>query len=57
MLVGGGWTKLIGSAYLYIKNECGIWTLVKEFGALGEEIGKDPQDNYGAYVSISRIIF
>ncbi len=54
MLVGGGWTKLIGAAYLYVKNECGIWALVKEFGALGEEIGKDPQDNYGAYVSISK---
>lgn len=54
LLVGGGWTDLTGAAYIFKKNDCGYWSLLKEFHAQGEGPEKASKDNFGAYVAISK---
>lgn len=54
LVIGGGfWKNNNGAAYVYIKNECGVWEYRQKITALGESSNSENSDFFASWVSLS----
>ena len=54
LVIGGGiWKNSNGAAYIYVKNDCGIWEYRQKVTAQGEPPADNTSDFFACWVSLS----